>query len=324
MPPAPFPISDHCNGHRFFNPRYHENRNWFQVLRWRLTSRPSRWPAWVDLPSQPFDPAPPSENAALTWINHASFLLRTPSLNLLIDPVFNTHLSPLPRTGPRRVHVPGVSYEQLPKIDVILLSHDHYDHLDLPTLRRLAAAGHDPLVIAPLGNAPLIRRSGLTRIVELDWWQTHAVGSTVITLTPARHWSNRISGARNARLWGGFHLALPGQPFRHLYFSGDTGYDTEMFTDIRRRLGPPDLALLPIGAYEPRWFMSAQHCNPAEAVQIHRDLGTHRSIGMHWGCWQLTDESREAPLHALASARAAAGLAPGAFGVLAPGETIFL
>ncbi len=339
--PPPFPLSDHCDGHRFFNPRFHENRTFREILRWKRTSVVARWPRWVELPPVHFDPAPPAQGISATWINHASFLLRTPSLNLLLDPVFVKRLGPVSWAGHPRVHAPGLALENLPRIDVLLLSHDHYDHFCLRTLRRIVALGHNPLVITPLGNAPLARRAGLTRIIELDWWQTHAVETPTpsaqpatpnsplnITLTPARHWSNRLTGRRNARLWGGFHLSLPATslaaPSRKIYYSGDTGYDSEMFHDIRKKLGAPELALLPIGAYEPRWFMAAQHCNPAEAVQIHHDLGARRSIGMHWGCWQLTDEAREAPLEALATARKTADLAPEEFFTLQPGETMSL
>jgi L-ascorbate metabolism protein UlaG (beta-lactamase superfamily) len=254
-----------------------------------------------------------------TWINHATFLLQSSAGNVLIDPTWGERASPFEWSGPRRVHAPGLPFGQLPRIDVVLLSHDHYDHCHLPTLRRLAAV-HRPLVITPLGNAALVARAGLTRCIELDWWQRREVAPDLqVTLTPARHWSNRLSGPRNGRLWGGFHLRCPG---RTAYFSGDTGYDPVFFKDIGRALGPPDLAMIPIGAYEPRWFMAAQHCNPAEAVQIHRDVGARLSLGMHWGTFQLTDEPREAPLLALAAARSAAGLNESAFRTLSPGESL--
>lgn len=264
-------------------------------------------------------PLSSGDTVAVTWINHASFLLQTPLGAVLTDPVYSPCCGPWGRLGPRRVHAPGIPFAALPPIAAVLLSHDHYDHCDLPTLARLARA-HDPLLITPLGNAPLARRAGLRRIVELDWWQAHQIApGLTVTATPSRHWSNRLSGHRNHRLWSGFHLRSGA---RTVQFVGDTGYDDQLFGEIPRKLGAPDLAIIPIGAYEPRWFMAAQHCNPAEAVQIHRDLGARRSVAMHWGCFQLTDEPRDEPPRALAVARAAAGLPDTAFTVLEPGASL--
>jgi L-ascorbate metabolism protein UlaG (beta-lactamase superfamily) len=316
---ARFPISEHCNGRVFFNPRHHP-RIWpWSILFWKCTSRPARWPRWVELAPQTQPPPPGPGEIAATWINHATFLLQTPLGNVLTDPVYSPCCGPEGRYGIRRVHAPSVEFDALPKIATVLLSHDHYDHCDLPTLSRLAAK-HDPVLITPLGNADLGQRAGFRQIVELDWWQAHTLApGLVVTATPARHWSNRVTGWRNRRLWAGFNLRCGA---RTVHFAGDTAYDDQMFDEIRHRLGLPDLALLPIGAYEPRWFMKTQHCTPAEAVQIHRDLGAHRSVAMHWGCFQLADESREAPLQALADASARARLAPGEFTVIQPGESV--
>lgn len=321
MAQAPvFPVSDHCDGRRFFNPRGHINRTWSDVLRWRRTSRPQPWPTSVDLKAQELPAHPGDDTLACTFINHATFLLRWANLTVLTDPVYSLCAGPFGRLGPRRVHPPGIAFDQLPRIDVVLLSHDHYDHCDLPTLRRLARRDA-PLAITPLGNGALLRRAGFAaeRIIELDWWQNHTLnGKMAVTLTPARHWSNRLSGQRNARLWGGFHLNAGSQ---RVLFTGDTGYDDVFFREIRERLGAPDLALIPIGAYEPRWFMAPQHCNPLEAVQIHLDLAARQSFGMHWGTFQLTDESRDAPLRELEAAHEQLGVTPAAFRVLQPGET---
>jgi L-ascorbate metabolism protein UlaG (beta-lactamase superfamily) len=317
-----FPLSDHFNGKTFFSPR-HENRTWLDVLRWRRTSRPAPWPAQVPLANFPPPPVPGRDEWVITFVGHATFLVQTTAGNFLTDPNYSERCGPFGRFGPVRVQPPGIRFESLPRIDTVLLSHDHYDHCDLPTLRSLARA-HDPLVITPLANAPLLRRSGLRRIVELDWWQTHAIfpaADLSVTVTPSRHWSNRLSGRRNARLWGGFFVRQAGRAW---WFAGDTGYDPALFGEIRRRLGAPAVAMIPIGAYEPRWFMAAQHCNPAEAVQIHREVGATTSLAMHWGAWQLTDEAREAPLHALAEAREAAGVPAASFRVLQAGEsTVF-
>lgn len=315
-----FPPSDHFNGKTFFNPD-HVDRTWRDVLRWRRTSRPARWPAHVPLSPHPPPAAPGSGDWTITWIGHATFLMQTTQGNFLTDPQFSRRCGPFGLLGPARVQPPGLPLDALPRIDHVLLSHDHYDHCDLTTLRALARR-HDPLVVTPLANAPLLRRSGLRRIVELDWWQRHALksgASVSVTLTPARHWSNRLSGRRNARLWGGFFVNHPGGAW---WFASDTGYDATLFRSIRERLGAPDVAMLPIGAYEPRWFMAPQHCNPAEAVQIHRGVGAGTSLAMHWGTWPLTDEARDAPAQALTAARRAAGVAPDAFRILDAGESI--
>lgn len=312
------PRSDHFNGKSFFNPD-HVNRTWREILRWRRTRQPAPWPAQLSLTPQPPPPVPRDATVVITWIGHATFLVQTTQGNFLTDPQFSDRCGPFGLFGPRRVQPPGLTLQALPRIDYVLLSHDHYDHCDLPTLRTLARS-HDPLVLTPLANAPLIRRAGLKRIVELDWWQSHALdAATAVTLTPARHWSNRLSGRRNARLWGGFFVR---QQHHAWWFAGDTAYDPTLFHAIRERLGPPEIAMIPIGAYEPRWFMAAQHCNPPEAVQIHRDVGARTSLAMHWGTWPLTDEAREEPVMALADARQAAGLPERTFRVLVPGESI--
>jgi L-ascorbate metabolism protein UlaG (beta-lactamase superfamily) len=250
-------------------------------------------------------------------------LVQTRLANILTDPIFSERTSPVPWAGPRRVHPPGVALGDLPDIHVILLSHDHFDHCDATTLRHFAALPHPPMVVAPLGNGDLLRDFGFKeeRIIDLDWWEAHEFAPGFhVRATPARHWSNRIMGQRNARLWSGFFVQAAGRTF---YYAGDTAWDDTMFADIRQRCGKPDLAILPIGAYEPRWFMAAQHCNPAEAVRIHQVVGATQSIGVHWGTFQLTDEGREAPLRELAEARKKAELAENAFRSLGPGESVF-
>ena len=314
-----FPLSDHCNGKTFFNPGERAERGLLDLLRWKLTSHAAHWPQWVDVtPSRPPPSAGTGEIVA-TWINHATFLLQTPQGNFLTDPVFSERTSPVNWAGPRRVHAPGVAFDDLPRIDGVLLSHDHYDHCDLPTLQRLSAT-HRPLVLAPLGHHALLAEAGVSRVTDLDWWQSHAwAPDCSITLTPSRHWCRRRFGATNHRLWGGFYLRSGRQS---LYFTGDSAYDRAHFHQIGQRLGRPDLALIPIGAYEPRWFMRSAHMNPAEAVQVHRDLGARLSIAMHWGCWHLTDEPRLDPPRALSAALSAAGVPSTEFQILTPGAGV--
>lgn len=233
--------------------------------------------------------------------------------------MYSQRAGPLNVLGPRRVRHPAVGFDDLPPIAMVLLSHNHYDHCDLATLRRLAKR-FDPLVVTPLGNGALVRSAGIRRVEELDWWQSATTSLLPITLTPAQHFCARSPLDRNRALWGGFLLA-PGSA--RIFFAGDTAH-APFFRDIRQRLGPIDLALLPIGAYEPRWFMQSVHMNPAEAVQAHLDLEASESIGMHFGTFQLTTEGIDEPLRALEDARRARNVPLSRFGTLGFGESMRL
>ena len=249
---------------------------------------------------------PPRAAFRVTMVGHASVLVQLAGVNVLIDPVWSERVSPVAWAGPRRVSAPGVRFEDLPPIDAVLVTHNHYDHMDAPTLRRLRAA-HRPRVIAPLGNDRLIPGGAETA----DWGGVIDLGAVRITLVPAHHWSARAIGDRRRALWCGFVLQSPAGT---LYNVGDTGYgDGRIFEAVRDFA--PDVALIPIGAYEPRWFMRDQHVNPAEAVQIMRDCGARHALGTHWGVVQLTNEAREAPREALQA------LVPDAiFHAMEPGE----
>jgi L-ascorbate metabolism protein UlaG (beta-lactamase superfamily) len=305
--------SDHFNGKTFFNPGEASDRGLLDLIKWKMTSRAAPWPERVEVTPRPLPPAPTSEGVDATWVGQSTFVLRTDSATILTDPVFSERAGPLSWIGPRRVTAPGVEFDSLPRVDIVLLSHDHYDHCDLPTLRRLALRDN-PLVVSPLGHRSLLEGAGLRRIVELDWWETHSCAGAEVTLVPAHHWSRRRPFGTNTRLWGGFMLRAGG---RLVYFAGDSGYQNGLFAEIARRCGQPDLALIPIGAYEPRWFMSAAHMDPAEAVLVHREVGARRSIAMHWGTFQLTDEAREEPVRRLEAALGGAV----DFAALPPGGT---
>ncbi len=293
------------------------------VLRWKLTSRPARWPREVPLQPVVIPPAPTGGGLVVTWIGHSTFLIRACGAAWLTDPVFSNRIGPFRGLGPRRVVPPAIPLAALPPIDGVLLSHDHYDHCDLPSLRALAAANEGLAVVSPLNYRALLKAAGADRnLVELDWWQScEGPGQTAVELVPARHWCRRSPWGTNVRLWGGFFVRGAG---RALYFAGDSGHDPALMAQIADRCGAPDIALLPIGAYEPRWFMSDAHMNPAEAVACHRALRARRSVGMHWGAFQLTDEGYHEPVEELAIARDAAGIAPGDFVALLPGESLVI
>ncbi|MFI4930034.1 MAG: MBL fold metallo-hydrolase [Burkholderiales bacterium] len=263
----------------------------------------------------------------VTWIGHATVLVQLGGLNVLTDPIFSNRASPFSFIGPERVQKPGLWLHELPHIDLVLISHNHYDHLDDDSVRALAKqAGGPPLFVVPLGLKAWFAKRDIARVVELDWWQSHRLGGVEIVLTPVQHWSGRGLTDRMDTLWGGFALFAPDL---HLFFAGDTGYSKD-FADIRERFaerhsaaqgGGFDIALLPIGGYEPRWFMQRQHVNPEEAVRIHRDLGAKASLGIHWGTFELTDESLDEPPRQLAQARRSQAVADSAFFTLAIGQT---
>jgi L-ascorbate metabolism protein UlaG (beta-lactamase superfamily) len=312
------PASDHFDGLRFFNPGQPvTDRSLGEVLRWKWNARPAKWPQSV--PIVEALPEPRVAGLRITMVGHATLLIQAGGLNILTDPVWADRASPLRFAGPKRVTRPGIAFAGLPPIHVVLLSHNHYDHLDLATVRRLQAA-HDPLFVTPLGNDTILR--GVVpdaRIATGDWGDAFPIGEEAEAhLVPANHWSSRGLSGRRMALWCGFMVKTGAGT---VYFAGDTGYgDGTIFREINAWHGAPDVALIPIGAYEPRWFMAAQHVDPGEAVRIMRDIGTPRAIGIHWGTFQLTDEGREAPVTGLAAALAAEGLDPDAFVAGVPGS----
>jgi L-ascorbate metabolism protein UlaG (beta-lactamase superfamily) len=312
------PRSDHFDGKRFFNPGASAGKSLRQLLRWRRTRTPVPWPRWREnrLPP-PLLTTPTDGELAITFINHMTCLVQLPGLSLLTDPIFSGRASPVQWAGPRRVHAPGLPIEQLPPVDLVFVSHNHYDHMDLASLTRLQRL-HRPLVLTGLGNAAFLREQGIERVEELDWWDSISVSGARALFTPAQHWSSRGPGSTNRTLWGGLWLTAGG---RSVYFSGDTGYSPH-FRSLRQRCGPPDLALLPIGCYEPRWFMQEQHMNPDDAVRAHLDLGARTSLGTHFGCFPLADEGIDDPLRELARSRLAHEVSELEFQAPEPGSTL--
>jgi len=299
------PPNDHFDGVRFFNTgQPTTDRSLRDILRWRWGERRAPWPATV--PVAPATPAARTDRLRITMVGHATALIQVAGINLLTDPIWSDRASPIAFAGPKRVTRPGIAFDDVPPIDAVLLSHNHYDHLDLATLRRLHHRDR-PAMVMPLGNDAIVRRAiPDARIHVGDWGDRVALSDTVRTaFTPANHWSSRGLRDRRMALWAGHFIDTPAGG---VWFAGDTGYgDGAIFREIHALHGAPTVALIPIGAYEPRWFMTAQHVNPAEAVRIMQDVHAGHALGIHWGTFQLTDEPRLAPVDDLAAALSAAG-----------------
>ena len=285
------PPSDHFDGERFWPPLRVE-RGVGDLARWQLDG--VKRPEWHDIQAAP-GPRPPRRlplsALRVTFVNHATVLLQVDGMNILTDPIWSQRCSPLETIGPRRVHPPGIRFEDLPDIDAVLLSHDHYDHMDVPTLRRIERTFPRARIYAGLGNAAFLRSQGLRHVYDLDWWQEVRYGFATITGVPAQHFSGRGLCDRNGTLFLGYVVRGPAGA---VYFAGDTGYSPH-FAEIRRRLGPMRLAVLPIGAYKPEWFMAPMHMSPRQAVQAQKDLEAPVAVGMHFGTFQLADEPQDDP-----------------------------
>jgi L-ascorbate metabolism protein UlaG (beta-lactamase superfamily) len=313
------PKSDHFDGEEFINPGRKVEQGFGAFWKWTLNRDQGPWRAWTDAtPGAPPPRRVPEGALRVTWVNHATTLIQLDGVNILTDPIWSDRASPVGFAGPKRVRPPGIRFEDLPPIDVALVSHNHYDHCDIDTLKRLKDASA-PKLFSGLGNAQLFAREGVGASRDLDWWESVQLPNGVkLTAVPVQHFSGRGLCDRMKNLWAGF--VLEGRGGR-VFFAGDTGYGPH-FAQIRERIGPPDLAILPIGAFRPEWFMGPVHVTPDEAVQAHKDLGAKVSVPMHYGTFLLADDGQDEPLERLCAAITREGLRDDEFRVLDFGEGI--
>ena len=307
------PSSDHFDGKRFFNPGpapapgTHRGPSRF-LNRWLGANDRAAWPRHVPVRQSVPPPRVEGENMLVTWIGHATALVQTQGLNILTDPIWSGTASPFPPIGPERARAPGVAFEKLPKIDIVLISHNHYDHMDLPTLKRLWERDR-PLIVTSLGNDTILGWSGI-EAAALDWGGRRRLGPAEVVVERNHHWSSRWGTDRNRALWSAFSVRLPGG---NIFFAGDTGWGDGSWVREAARHGPYRLAIIPIGAYEPRDFMKNNHINPEEAMAIFEALNPTAALGVHWGTFQLTFEGIDEPPQRLAKLRRERGIADDRF-----------
>jgi L-ascorbate metabolism protein UlaG (beta-lactamase superfamily) len=295
------PLSDHFDGKKFNNPGNVQPQGLGNVLKWLLNRKKEKW----EKISPPPGPPPPDRvsegELRITFINHCTFLIQVDGMNILTDPVWSERASPFSWAGPRRMRPPGIRMEDLPKIDVLLISHNHYDHLDIASVKKIVAA-HQPKIFVPLGVKAYLEKKGITNIKEMDWGDELPLDEKLkLACVPAQHFSGRGMFDRDATLWCGFVIC---SKHGNIYFAADTGYN-KVLKEAGKKYSPIRAALLPIGAYRPEWFMGVVHATPAESVQVHIEIGSHQSIGSHFGTFPLADEGMYDPakdLHAALSA----------------------
>lgn len=314
--------SQYFNGRRFHNLEGDRgnDKGFMDLIKWRFSRTRKSWPDFLpEIASPTLLQNLENSEVNVTFINHATELIQLANLNILTDPVFSEHLTPFRWLGPKRVRPMGLAWDQMPVIQVVLISHNHYDHLDLPSLIEIAKRDK-PLFIVPLGNAKLLKANDIENVIELDWWQSHAVNNNqTITLVPARHWSSRFLFDHCRTLWGGYVIQSHSLK---LYFAGDTGLGSH-FEMIYNRFGNMDISFLPIGSYAPRWFMQANHINPEEAVRAHQILHSILSIAMHFGTFQLSDEGIDEPIVDLQAAMKKFDIPTGSFVIPENGKTVY-
>jgi N-acyl-phosphatidylethanolamine-hydrolysing phospholipase D len=323
------PVNEYPSSHHtaagFRNLHTGRDHGLLQELRWHFGLGPKEAPDFPqnEVPAYVPDVVKPDleriqhpdpSGIQITWIGQACFLIQTGSMNILTDPVFSDRASPFSFVGPKRVAPPGVPLCDLPPIQAVVISHNHFDHLDLPTVRKL---GNAPRYFVPPGLGAWFAEEGITNVVELDWWVEARMGPFTIIAVPAQHFSARTLFDRDRTLWAGWVIKAKAGT---IFFAGCSGYAPE-FREIGRKFGPIRISLLPIGGYRPRWFMRTMHMDPPEAVKAHQDLGSNVSIAMHWGTFRLTDEPLAEPPLYLKGALKEAGVSEDRFIVMKIGET---
>ncbi len=314
------PVSDHFDGKKFKNPNKLEAQNIGAVFKFLLNRKPEPWTENYErfVRSEPINANGPKDKVHIIFVNHSTFLIQFAGLNILTDPVWSSRCSPFQFAGPKRMRPPGIRYEDLPRIDLVLLSHNHYDHFDSSTLKKLKH-DHDPTYIVPLGVMKLMQKYGIDKVVELDWHQSNTFEGVECFSVPANHFSARGMFDRDRTLWCGFILSSKDYK---IYYVGDTGYG-DNFKEIPKKYGSIDLSLIPIGAYKPEWFMGPIHISPPQAIQVHKDIQSKQSIAMHFGCFPLADDGMGVAEGNLEKEINASGMDPKLFLIPEEGESLY-
>ncbi len=311
------PVTDHFDGEKFFTPNGKPAQSLAGVLKWM--SKRKRTP-WKERKEIPFGEAPQARigrGAKITFVNHSTFLIQVDGINILTDPIWSERTSPFQWAGPKRMRPPGIRFEDLPKVDVVLLSHNHYDHLDLNTMKRIFKRDQ-PKIICALGVQAFLEQHKMTDSTDLDWWQEYVLNDAIkIQAVPAQHFTGRGTFDRDATLWCGFMIVRPGG---NIYFVGDTGYNEFIFKEIGTRFSSIEVALIPIGAFRPEWFMFPIHCSPSEAVKIHIEIKSKTSIATHFGTFPLADDGEAEPVVELQKALQQNEISADHFIILKEGE----
>lgn len=316
--------SDHFDGNKFINPGNLDGHTYFDVLKWWSSGNDKGF--WEKITGD--DTAnytkpvfqTTADNLHITFVNHATFLIQIDGMNILTDPIWSERASPFQWIGPKRMRKPGIALEDLPVIDTVLISHNHYDHLDIHAVKRLHEK-YDPEFVVPLGVEKLLHKNSITKTTHLDWWDEMQTNQGLrLTAVPARHFSGRGLFDRNKTLWCGYVLHTS---VGNVYFAGDSGYG-DFFKEIGHRLGPMHTSMIPIGAYKPRWFMAEIHMSPEEAVLAHRDVQSQQSIAMHFGTFPMADDGMFEAIEDLEIARKNADISEQQFRVLEEGDPLKL
>jgi N-acyl-phosphatidylethanolamine-hydrolysing phospholipase D len=290
-----------------------------QLMTWVFDGEKGPERVKIETSNQWQELAPDQANYAV-WVGHATYLINNGDINILTDPIFSKRASPIGFAGPKRMIPPAMQLNDLPKIDAVVVSHNHYDHFDIWSLKKLYKLNPETIFMIPVGDKKKLIKAGIENVVEMNWWESLKVSNTTFHFTPVQHWSKRGLFDRNKSLWGGWFMQTDALA---LYHAGDTGYSND-FKTTYERLGAPDYSFIPIGAYDPRWFMKDSHVNPEEAVQIALDLKSPYSFGMHWGTFTLTDEPVLEPPVRLERALVDQNLEPDFFRSPKPGEILQL